>query len=333
VHVLVVTNVYPSTDAPGSGAFVAAQVRGLEAEGVRVSLLRVSRREQGARVYAGLGSHIAREAERVQPDVVHVRYGGVMADVATRAVHHAPVLVTFCGSDLLGSPAEPLPRRLAIRYGVWASRRAARRAAGVVVVSENLRAALPRGLDPRRTWLVPDPVDLERFRPLDRDECRRKLGWDAASRHVLFPSSSQRVEKRFALARAAVDELAARRGRIELHALEGVEPDEVPIWMNASDLVLLTSTHEGSPNAVKEALGCDVPVVSVDVGDVAVLLDPVEGCFVTRADAHELADGIAHALAGDGRVRGRDRVRELSLQPFTTRIVGIYEELVSAGSA
>lgn len=325
MHVLIVTNVYPSEANPASGAFVAEQIRGLEAQGVSVGLLHVARRERGMRVYAGLGATIAEEVASSRPDIVHVRYGGVMADVVTRAVRETPVLVTFCGTDLLGSPAEPFVRRLTIAYGARASRKAARRSSGNVVVSGNLLAALPAEVDRSRVWLLPDPVDLSVFRPLDRQECRATLGWDDARRHVLFPSSPSRAEKRFGLAQEAVERLGVT---VELHPLEGVPHDDVPTWINASDAVLLTSTHEGSPNAVKEALACDTPVVSVDVGDVASLLDSVDGCFVAPADPAGLAERLRRVLDGDGRVNGRARAEEVSLERHAARLVEIYETLV-----
>src|SRR5207237_628154 len=168
-----------------------------------------------------------------------------------------------------------------------------------IVKSQALQAALPRSLDPGRIWLLPSGIDLARFRPLDRGACRVKLGWDTARRHVVFPAAPERAEKRFWLAEAAVAEL--KRTDVELHALDGVSHEDVPTWLNAADVVLLTSTHEGSPNVVKEALACNVPVVSVDVGDVA----GRDGSFVAAADPAELAARLATILAGPARCRSR----------------------------
>jgi glycosyltransferase involved in cell wall biosynthesis len=238
------------------------------------------------------------------------------------------VLVSFGGTDLLGSPAEPLRRRATIRAGVWASRFAARRAAGVVVKSDTLRAALPRSVAPARVWTVPSGVDFERFRPLDRAECRARLGWSPARRHVLFPAAPERAEKRFWLAEGAVAETARRGLDVELHVLGSVQPSEVPIWINAADAVLLTSTHEGSPNAVKEALACDVAVVSVDVGDVRSLLARADGCVVAAASAPALADGLVAVLRGPERLHAREQLGELSLENTAQRLIEIYETLV-----
>jgi glycosyltransferase involved in cell wall biosynthesis len=110
--------------------------------------------------------------------------------------------------------------------------------------------------------------------------------------------------------------------------LTSVPHEDVPTWINAADAVVVTSTHEGSPNAVKEALACNVPVVSVDVGDVRELLRGIDGCFMVDATAAAVADGLAAALAGEGRVDGRDRHRALSLEATAERVVEVYETVL-----
>lgn len=327
MHVLVVTNAYPTVDDPAAGIFVERQVESVRAAGATVEVLVVDRSGAGPRAYAGLSRQVARAVRTYEAELVHVTYGGVMAAAVAARVRSRPVLVSFCGTDLLGSPGEPLARRATIHAGVLASRLAARRAAGVVVKSPALREALPRSVRSKRVWIVPSGIDLDRFRPLDRVACRVRLGWTETRRHVLFPAARTRAEKRYPLARAAVAEL--HRHDVELHALDAVPPDEVSTWLNAADAVLLTSTHEGSPNAIKEALACEVPIVSVDVGDVRELVAGIDGCYVTAADAAALAEGLAKVLRGPGRVDSRRRVADLSLTRTASRLVEIYAELIA----
>ena len=105
--------------------------------------------------------------------------------------------------------------------------------------------------------------------------------------------------------------------------LDGVPHERVPLWLNASDSILLTSTHEGSPNVVKEALACDVAVVSTDVGDVRERIEGIDGCYVADATPADLAGKLRLALAG-GRVRSRAAVAELSLPRTAERIRDVY---------
>jgi glycosyltransferase involved in cell wall biosynthesis len=207
---------------------------------------------------------------------------------------------------------------------VLASRRAAPRAAGIVVKSRNLREALPPNVDPARVWIVPDGVNLDRFGPRAAGECRADLGWDQGRRHVLFPGSATRPEKRFALAQAAVSLLG---GDVELHVLSGVAHDAVATWLNAADAVLLTSAHEGSPNVVKEALACNTRVVSVDVGDVSEWISGLDGCAIADPSPPELAAALARVMELERPTRARDRVEELSLPRVAARMHEIYAEV------
>jgi glycosyltransferase involved in cell wall biosynthesis len=333
MRALVVTNLWPTPAHPGVGVFVRDEVDGLRSLGVEVDVLHLDRSRLGRRVYLRTARELARGVASGRPDLVHVMYGGVMAEIVTRRAGGLPVLVSFCGTDLLsmgeGGPGAMLSRR----QNRGASVRAARRADGIVVKSRNLADALPSGLDPDRVWLIPDGVDLDLFAPRDRDDARAELGWSPAVRHVVFPAAPSRPEKNYPLAAAAVELVRAAGADVELHALHGVEKREVPTWLNAADALLLTSTHEGSPNAVKEALACDLPVVAVDVGDVEERLAGIDGCHVCAPAAGELAAALRSTLERGGRVAGRDRVRDLSLPVLARRLQKVYENLADRGAS
>lgn len=309
------------------GTFIAAQVESLRDAGVEIDVLHIDRSE-GRSVYRGVGRRVSDMASELRPDLVHVMYGGVMADAVTRTVRDCPVIVSFCGTDLLGGTNGTVVERVRLRYGVAGSRRAARLADGIIVKSRNLLDVLPGGVEPSRVWIVPNGVDFARFRPLDRADARRRLGWAADRRHVLFPAQTKRTEKRYWLAQAAVDVLKRSGTPVELHPFEGVPHADVPYWLNAADVVVLTSTHEGSPNVVKEALACNVAVVSVDVGDVRERLAGIDGCFLADPAPEDLARKLERALARHGRIDARDRIADLALERVAGRVRDIYEHVL-----
>jgi teichuronic acid biosynthesis glycosyltransferase TuaC len=323
-----VTNMYPTPASPDDGTPVADELASLRAAGLHVDLVHVPREGGGRRVYLGLGRRVRDLVASARPDLVVVMYGGVMADILTRTVRDVPVVVTFRGTDLLGGKGRSVVHGLSRRYGVVASRRAARRAAGIVVKSQNLVDALPAGVDTSRVWIVPDGVDLERFRPSDKEACREDLRWNPRSRHVVFPGSPGRPEKRFALAEAAVALVRATGVEVELHALEGVPHDTVATWLNAADVVLLTSAHEGSPNVVKESLACNVPVVSVEAGDVRERIAGIDGCYIADPTPEDLADKVALVLEREKPVAGRGRVEDIALADVASRLCEIYTSVV-----
>jgi teichuronic acid biosynthesis glycosyltransferase TuaC len=170
---------------------------------------------------------------------------------------------------------------------------------------------------------------LDRFKPLDVEACRSRLGWDRSSFHVLFPANNGDPVKRPDLARASVDALKKSDVNAELHFLKGVPYEEVPIWFNASDALLLTSFHEGSPTVVKEALACNVPVVAVDVGDVAEQIRGVEGCFISEADPEELAAKLKLVYLHQRRVSSRALMEKFDLDRIAMRVADVYKSTMN----
>ncbi len=320
---------YPAPDAPEAGVFVEQQIEGLRRIGLEVGVLFVDRLAAGMKSYLGLRRRIRDRALWFRPDVVHAMYGGVMAAQAMAAADHVPGVVTFHGSDILGQPLAGSVRKLIARFGVRCSIRAARRAARVVAVSRALAEALPQDIDRSKVRLIPCGIDLKRFKPRDRRQCQVQLGWSPECFHILFSGSADPV-KRPALAQAAVEQLIRSGIRTEIHFLRGVSNREVPIWLNASDVVLITSLHEGSPTIVKEALACDIPVVSVDVGDVAERIQGIEGCYIASPEAADLACKLERVRSGPRRILGRATVQALSLESIARRLHEVYLEIAQA---
>ena len=329
MRALVVTNIYPTEAHPATGTFIADQVRSICEIGVEVDLLFVDRARQGRRVYQTLSGHTQTRVATSEPHIVHVMYGGVMADIVTRVITDRPVLVTFHGDDLQGNRGNGLVGALSGRYSTAASARAARRAAGIITVSRTLFEALPKSLDSSRVWTIPNGIDLSRFTPRDRTECQHELGWNPRRAHILFPAPPARGEKRFPLANAAVRVLERSGIGVELHVLDAVPHDQVPMWLNASNAMVLTSIREGSPMVVKEALACNVPIVSVDVGDVRERLTGIEGCFMADPTPVDLSAKLRRVIERDDRIDGRDRVADLALERVAAKLQEIYGVLTN----
>lgn len=328
LRVAAITNIYPTAADPAQGAFVEQQVKGLRKEGVDVRVLHLNRRARGTAVYRE-AARLVEELERAfEPDLFHVMYGGVLAQRATRARVSRPFVVSFCGSDLLGDPLAGWRRRLAARYGVRASQEAAARAGGIIVKSAGLRDAIDTHIDQGKVWVLPNGIDLDRFRPHDREQCRQELRWDRWQLHVLFPTARREPCKRYDLALAGVRRVRAAGVDAVLQVIPGVPQERVPVWLNAADAVILTSEHEGSPNIVKEALACNRPVVSVDVGDVAERIRGINGCHLVAADPDALAAALLKVAEGPRVVEGRSRVRDFSLDSVSARLAAIYQAVM-----
>ena len=326
LRILVVTNMYPTPEKPIFGVFVARQMAGVEKLGhtVQVEFIRGDR---------SMGPY-ARGMRRVRSltrkgafDIVHAHYGlsGFVA-----AFQSIPLVVSFCGSDLLGVPNERGGITSKSRLEIKLSHIAARRADGIICKSEGMRESLPDRRDRDRARVIGNGVDTDSFRPGDRALARDRLGLSPTDRLILFPQDPVKSAiKRFDLARSAVQRLGNGH-EAKLWEVHGVTPELMPDYYHAADCLLLTSDHEGSPNVVKEALCCDLPVVSVDVGDVKHWLAMVPGCELVASDPGAIAQGIEQVLGATGRVDG-SRVRAaLSSDIVAKEVVQLYEAVLDA---
>jgi glycosyltransferase involved in cell wall biosynthesis len=330
MRILAVTNMFPSEAFPASGVFVQEQVKGLRAAGLDARVLFVDRRREGPRSYYRLRGKVRSAVAEFNPDVIHVMYGGVMADQIVRRHHLRPVVVTFRGSDLLGENLSGWARKIISRYGVYCSRRAAKAADSVIVVARHLVRALNGAVSADDVRVIPSGIDLDRFKPMDSLHCKQKLGWSPRSFHVLFASSSGDPVKRPSLARAAVAQMNHPETPAEFHYLTGLPTAEVPLRLNASDALLLTSLHEGSPNIVKEALACGLPVVSVNVGDVAERIEGVDGCYLAPPEPAELAAKLCSVRERGQRLDCRTRLEDLSITSAARKLRQCYEDIACA---
>jgi len=311
MRILAVTNMLPTPNHLHAGRFIHEQIEALRKIGLDIDVLFVNRVEEGMRAYASLPAMLRKAVARFQPDLVHVMYGGIMSLIVTHVVRNRPVVVTFHGSDLLGQPFQRPLRRLLSACGVIASREAAIRSSGIVAVAEHLVRRLPANIPSSRIQIIPCGINMDLFKPIDRSLCRERLGWKQDTFNILFQNTGSPV-KRPELAAAAVECLRELGVNADLRHLRGVEYEEVPIWLNASDALLVTSHHEGSPTIVKEALACNLPIVSVRVGDIPHRIQEIRGCYLSASDAMDLAVNLRTVKMNSARIEGRETVRSVS---------------------
>jgi glycosyltransferase involved in cell wall biosynthesis len=307
-----VLNLVTNPDAP----FYEQQVGALTRQGISETTLSVAGNravtddDSGSRsplAYAGFYLRVLRRS--LEPyDVVHANYG-LTAPMAL-AQPHRPVVLTLWGSDLLGEPA-PLSK--------WC----ARRADAVIVMSEEMADVLET-----ECHVIPHGIDLSLFRPMPRREARAAVGWRADARHVLFPYAAKREMKDYPRAERVVERVRDRLDDdIVLQTLHDVPHDRMPLYMNAADALLLTSKSEGSPNSVKEAMACNLPVVATDVGDVRERLSDVDPAHVCRTD-QQLVDGLTDVLERGVPSDGREAIESLGVDRIGERIRAVYESVL-----
>lgn len=262
---------------------------------------------------------LRRKIQTFKPDLVHAQFGTMTAFLCAIA-KKSPLVVTYQGTDLNRSYSIS---RMRSGAGRFLSRIAALRANQIICVSEELKRRLWCGRG--RTTVVPSGVDTTIFYARSREEARTELGWEQEERVVLFNAGWHPRHKRLDLAQSAIDVASSITGEIRVVLLDGyVEPRAIPLMMNGADCLLLTSENEGSPNIVKEALACNLPVVSVDVGDVRERLDGVRPSEIVAREPNAIAQGVSRILRRSERSNGSLFAQEFSLDRIAVRILAIY---------
>jgi teichuronic acid biosynthesis glycosyltransferase TuaC len=322
IRVLMITSAWPPPGAPSTVHFIARQVRFLREAGVDVDVFHFNGRRQPWR-YAAAWAKARWRLHRRSYDLVHAQFGqsGLLA-----LPRRLPLVVTLRGSDLLGIVSDSDGRYTWIgRVGCAATRLVARHADAVVIVSEHMRAKLPPYLEAE---VIPSGLDLSLFRPMPQKQARERLGLPTEVPVVLFAGRPSQARKRYQLAAEAV-EIVRRTLPAEFIVAWGVPHTEVPIYMNAADALIFTSMQEGSPNVVKEALACGLPVVSVPVGDVAERIGEVEGCSLCPdARPETIARALEEVLRRRRRVDATRVISELDEHRQTARLINIYRRLL-----
>jgi glycosyltransferase involved in cell wall biosynthesis len=320
IQVLMITTEWPTPERPYDVPFLVRNVDYLRRAGVKVDVFHF----RGARRllnYVTAWKAVRRKLKSGRYDLVHCQFGQ-SALVALPKV--LPLIITFRGDDLEGIIGRRGRYTIVGKALQLISFIVARLADEVIVVSQRLAAKLP----PRSYHVIASGIDLEVFRPIPVEEARRQLNLPTNRRLILFVGSTDPV-KRYWLAQAAVSQLGAL-SNTDLVVVDGAPHNAMPLYMSACDVLLLTSLHEGSPNVVKEALACNLPVIATDVGDVRERLEGLQGCAIVQDSPEEICKALKRILQNPRRIDSRGCVSSLDERVLTNRLISIYQQVLIA---
>ena len=300
--------------------FVRRQVASLHAAGVEMQSFYLGSRTSPWVLFSEF-SRFRKLLREFNPDLVHAQFGTVTG-LFTALATWRPAVMSCRGSDMNPAPGVHWWRN---RLGHLMSQLAALRMRRILCVSQKLRERL--WWRKSHSEVIPNGVDFQLFQPISQSAAREKLQWDLQRPIVLFNARTDPIGKRQDLAEGAVRIAQETYPDLELVVLRGgVPPQEMPLYYSAADCLLMTSDHEGSPNVVKESLACQLPVVSVDVGDVRERIQGVFPSFLAERDPQSLAEALVRVLAQAQRSNGREIVSELEEKVITQRVIDAYQK-------
>jgi teichuronic acid biosynthesis glycosyltransferase TuaC len=259
-------------------------------------------------------------------DLVNQYWGG-LASLFAAVFCPCPYVVSLLGSDLYGQYLPNGGKTWMGRMLSLFSQLTCIFATGIIVMSEKMKQKLWK-ISHSKAVAIPEGISKGIFYPIDIVTARKHLGWDEQKPTVLFFPSDAFV-KNTPLAKSAFEKVKEQIPEAQLVLAHGIPHPELVWYYNAADLLLLTSYHEGSNNSIKEAIACNLPVVSVDVGDAKERLQHIYPSeVVPNHNAHYPALAMLEILRGRKRSNGSLLVHEVELPHIAVKILAFYNTLV-----
>jgi teichuronic acid biosynthesis glycosyltransferase TuaC len=304
-----------SGNAGGKGILVQNQAESLCRKSIDIDFYLI--KGKGIRGYLKNVRPLRRYLKTNHYDLIHAHYS-FSAYVASMAGAR-PLVVSLMGSDVQSKAGIWILNRFFRLFYSWKN---------IIVKSETMKQN--SGLS--SAVVIANGLDINLFKPLDKKECCKKLGWEIDKCNILFAADPSRSEKNYLLTQQAVDRL--NDSNIVLHSLVGIAHNEIPLWFNASDVVVLSSFYEGSPNVIKEAMACNRPIVCTDVGDVRWLFGNEPGHFIAGFSIDNFIKELNSAILYSGQndyTKGRERIIALGLDAdkVAEKIISLYQKILA----
>lgn len=315
MRVLHITNNFPTLNFPIFGIFIKEQIESLDKLGADNEVFFINSREEGKGAYLRSLWKLTRLLRDKKYDIIHCHhsFSGVIFLLSGRWFNK-PRLLSY-QSDPRNEGGRILFRILYIFFN------------RIILKSK------PKNIKLSKLVYLPNGVNTSFFVPMDKNQCKDKLGLDKSKRYILFMDSyNRRPCKRIDRYSRTLSILREKYNHTDLEplVLTNTARNLIPAYINASDLHLLTSDFEGSPNSVKECLACNVPVVSTPVGNVSDMLMNVSGSHVSHsfspAELAELSDKALNAQT----INSRDSLSQkgLDIETVANRLLNLYSRMI-----
>lgn len=300
MKILYVTNMYPTQDRIYLGIFVKEQISYYaEKYNINPDVYFIDGGKSNLNYLKSI-FEINRLLSKNHYDLVHIHFGLSGMFLLINPFIKVPVVVTLHGCDIQSYHGEGLTQKI--------SKIIVRKSTRAIILNDNMATLL--AAHKHKLVKIPCGIDISLF---NLGRCNQ----NKTSFVIGFPSSRDRHEKNYPFFKTVISNLEKQGYNIEIVEFTNFTRDEVVENLSKLDCLLMTSFTEGSPQIIKEALACNVPIISTRVGDVDMLLQDVDNCsIIDNYDVQLFADKVKALilLKPEERItNGRDRIIELGL--------------------
>ena len=322
---------YKSNFADHQLPFVTEQGESLRALGCEVEYFLVKGN------YLRAVKALKRKIHECQPDIVHAHFG--LSAITAELQSLVPVVTTFHNGETLNWHVNLMTSLFSLR------------AKHVIYVAQHIHDLVY--FKAKKHSIIPCGVNIDDCQPADQRSARQQLGFEEGVKYILFGGGFDNLRKNYAILRDAVERIeqapwvpvegGERCGNIVCLEMKGLSRAECVLRMNACNLFALPSHSEGSPQALKEAMACNCPIVATDMADVRHLLGDLPGHYILRnpRPTHERWDAdeksldemvilLQEALQFSGRTNARQRIIDLKLsnEQVAEQLITIYQQCI-----
>jgi teichuronic acid biosynthesis glycosyltransferase TuaC len=304
--------------------FIKEQGESLKLQGIEVDYFTIF--GKGWSGYLKAVVHLRRHLKKQSYDLIHAHYT-LSGWTAIMGAGRIPVVLSLMGDDACGTYVGINRIRFKSRIATLLTKLIQPFVKAIISKSPNIEKHV---YIKKKSYLIPNGIDIGKFMPNYIPE-PTDLMVKNGKKKVLFLGNKTNTGKNFPLAQAALEKLNIPD--VEMVSPYPVPHHRIPGYLNSANVLVFPSLHEGSPNVIKEAMACNCPIVSTDVGDVRWVLGETKGCYIASFDVKEFAEKIRLALEfaeQNGRTNGKQRIVDLGLDSETIakRIIEIYRKVL-----
>lgn len=292
--ILFITNMYPTQNYPVDGIFIKEQIEDLAKElKCKYDIYVINAKRRNRLTYLKSLIQVPYKILQKKYDIIHIHYG-ISALFLLLFRPKCKTFLTLHGGDILKRPDNFFQILLTKKILSKVSK----------IFTQNIQMhEIAKKYNPN-VEIIPCGVNVDFFKPHHIDGAALRYN----TKLIIFPNSPSRNVKNFPLFKEVMNHLNEHsQHTFEFRCVDRLSRAEVRDLFSIADCLLMTSISEGSPQVIKEALSCGLPVVSVPVGDVSAMIENIPNCFVSKTFSPIELSQLVELTYGFNRTQIREK--------------------------